>query len=633
MLLVAAMGMLALFGSSHNAQAADDYFTLGGYPNYAHNGIPYALGAVGLNVRHTDTELVPTDRIDLSGLVAREIHIIEYAYWANNAPNGTLVGSIDAHYEDGAVESLDLIMGQNIAEWAYDRPEVQCCLYHDKVPPAYSFWTNQDSDYYYWGHQFHATIVTEEKPLDYLELVLGPGSYGHPACPESCGGAMPGWFGIGVSAITVKVPPADLMISKSASEDTVHRGDTFSYELSIANSGPSDVGWVFPGDPLPEGVSYLSDDCGGATTDQLWFAKIPTLHSGETVTCSIEVQVAEDATGPLVNQAGVMGAFADPDPSNNISDPVEVGIWNLAYFALGDSVASGHGLPNAAGGCKRSPNAYPGLVFAKLGQLSNRYEAVIDGGNYACTGYQSWQLAGEVDSALARLSTLRQDGPTEALVSITIGADDFDFVRQSLSGEQLCEPNYKEWVETTAVVAQAFLEDDIADLIEQEDVYVIVTDYFNPFNAQSAWFTVMRAGGVFNLIRDQYSPGLKANPACRKLSDAELFSRTEYVVDRLNKAILAAAQAQGSGRVAVASVRTQFHGHESAKPNCGSAPPRAADTWIQYARLPIRSPIGVVGVQNGNDCFHPNPAGHAQIAEEVSRVGQLLLPHQDTGAP
>jgi len=211
-LLVAAMGIPALFGSSHNARAADGYFTLGGNSNYVHNGIPYALGAVALNVRHTDTELVLTDSIDLSGLIATEVHIIENAYYANNAPNGALVGRIDVHYQDGTLDSLDLIMGQNIAEWAYDRPEIQCCLYHSKVPPAYSFWTNQGSEYYYWGHQFHASIVTEAKALASLELVLGPGSYGHPSCPESCGGAMPDWFGIGVSAITLEVPPVVVLV-------------------------------------------------------------------------------------------------------------------------------------------------------------------------------------------------------------------------------------------------------------------------------------------------------------------------------------------------------------------------------------------------------------------------------------
>jgi lysophospholipase L1-like esterase len=80
--------------------------------------------------------------------------------------------------------------------------------------------------------------------------------------------------------------------------------------------------------------------------------------------------------------------------------------------------------------------------------------------------------------------------------------------------------------------------------------------------------------------------------------------------------------------VAVASVHDQFHGHESASPNCGTAPPRTVDTWIQYPLLPLTS--GRNNLADGNDCFHPNPAGHAQIANTVWGVAQALLPLPQT---
>lgn len=103
----------------------------------------------------------------------------------------------------------------------------------------------------------------------------------------------------------------------------------------------------------------------------------------------------------------------------------------VRYFALGDSVASGHGLldndgsacvPNGVSCCHRSRLAYPWIVSELLTDLG--YEVVFaDGQHLACSSARSEHLNGQIDILLDQL-----DGrsPEDAvLLSITIGVNDF----------------------------------------------------------------------------------------------------------------------------------------------------------------------------------------------------------------
>lgn len=189
---------------------AKQYITLGDDEEIIiYNEIPFSLDGVDLDVFHTPFDFRHTESIDMSGHVSGKIHILESAAYATNIPNGVTVGTIKVYYEDGNFDSIHLIMGSNIAEWAYDRPENQCCLAHNKVPPAYSWTEGPDeySDYPYLGHIFYINIDTQEKPLAYLELSLNASSYfGQPDCPESCDfyHGLETWSGIHVDAITLE---------------------------------------------------------------------------------------------------------------------------------------------------------------------------------------------------------------------------------------------------------------------------------------------------------------------------------------------------------------------------------------------------------------------------------------------
>jgi uncharacterized repeat protein (TIGR01451 family) len=119
---------------------------------------------------------------------------------------------------------------------------------------------------------------------------------------------------------------ADLAIVKTADETEVAPGDTLVYTLTVSNAGPADATNVVVTDPLPAGVTYVSDDCGGMNTPP-WTWNVGTLTAGGPgATCNITVTVDADATGLIDNTATVAADNADPVTANNAGTAqVEVG--------------------------------------------------------------------------------------------------------------------------------------------------------------------------------------------------------------------------------------------------------------------------------------------------------------------
>ncbi|OPY51793.1 MAG: hypothetical protein A4E49_02106 [Methanosaeta sp. PtaU1.Bin112] len=142
---------------------------LGSGTAHTYNGIDFQVEGVALKANAGQA----ADSISLQGKSARAVHVLEFAGWSTGLSDNTVVGHINVWYEDGTVETTDLVMGVNIAEWAYDRPETQSQLRHSKVAPAYSWPSTTSSAYGYEGHYFYAKVDTDpSKSLDRLELVL-----------------------------------------------------------------------------------------------------------------------------------------------------------------------------------------------------------------------------------------------------------------------------------------------------------------------------------------------------------------------------------------------------------------------------------------------------------------------------
>lgn len=289
----------------------------------------------------------------------------------------------------------------------------------------------------------------------------------------------------------------------------------------------------------------------------------------------------------------------------------------LVYYGLGDSIASGHGLPGASEFCKRAPGAYPELVAQLLQSdpgITDQYQ-VIDIVHLACSGTGSkkmnddeYSFQDQISDVLTDISNRRDDNPdTDVLISITIGANNFEFVAEILSfGQNFCKNTkaFDNWVIKNMRQVQRDLTNAINDLLSAEGVYIILTDYHNPFNELSFFLNLI----LNNRHCKQFVKGLPPD-----LQIANLYQRTETAVHGLNLGIMQVGEADSfpPGRIAGISVHQSFHGHESSSLTCGLAPPSEVDTWVQL--FP--------------DCFHPNETGAQEYANDVAQVAlELLFP-------
>jgi hypothetical protein len=113
----------------------------------------------------------------------------------------------------------------------------------------------------------------------------------------------------------------------------------------------------------------------------------------------------------------------------------------------------------------------------------------------------------------------------------------------------------------------------------------------------------------------------RVHPRCLFVN---VYDRSEDVVHALNAAIMQAWQRMGSPSfVQVAPVHAAFHGHEAPRPWCGTIPPDAEETWLQYPTDPDSNATSV-----GGDCFHPNRVGAERYGEALTALAppDLALP-------
>lgn len=206
------ISLLSLFLVCKNDVSYGDspkyYLTIDKGTAHTFNGVPFEINGVYLPVYRRfflgEVRSIQKQRFDLSGYTADNIHIIQHSGYADNVPDNIVAGHINVYYKDGSSEALDLIMGQNTAEWSYDSPNIQRCLRHTKIPPAYTYWA-RDRFGDYPGHRFYISIDTELKPLDYLELILDSDPYTN---QQFYGCSPADWFAIDISAVTLEIIPS-----------------------------------------------------------------------------------------------------------------------------------------------------------------------------------------------------------------------------------------------------------------------------------------------------------------------------------------------------------------------------------------------------------------------------------------
>jgi len=296
----------------------------------------------------------------------------------------------------------------------------------------------------------------------------------------------------------------------------------------------------------------------------------------------------------------------------------------IHYFALGDSIASGHGLMDDGTPCHRSHLGYPYKVAELLKPHFQEIRYTILACSGATAGYPvldekcdcfnkncacrfKW-LRNQVDEMLTQMP---DDRPV--LVTINIGANDFGWteVGNLLPHIRDNADEYLPWVNGVSEgVARELRQDILPRLLEHPNVYVVITDLYNPFNRSSKLLSV---------------PLLGLQPCDKLIGQLDCYERTEYGVQSLNNALVldVFVLLGRPSRLRVTNVNPKFYGHESPQPQCGGSAPDVPETWIQYPGQPgVNGRVldfmrDYITHEEFGDCFHPNEKGAQTYAEAV----------------
>ena len=117
----------------------------------------------------------------------------------------------------------------------------------------------------------------------------------------------------------------DLVVIKTVDDATPAEGDVITYTITVTNNGPATATGVSVTDVLPDGVTYMSDDGGGAydSTTGVW--DVGSLISGEAVALNIQATVDTGTSGSVITNV-VTDVEADQDDSNATQDDPDVDI-------------------------------------------------------------------------------------------------------------------------------------------------------------------------------------------------------------------------------------------------------------------------------------------------------------------
>jgi lysophospholipase L1-like esterase len=196
----------------------------------------------------------------------------------------------------------------------------------------------------------------------------------------------------------------------------------------------------------------------------------------------------------------------------------------------------------------------------------------------------------------------------QTLVTITVGANDTGWTDPLglISLMLATDDEFRSSIDAVGEQVGVALSAEIDRLLAEPNVTVIVTDVYNPFNAESVLFDFAlmaqeAAWGTENVGQDPCT-GIDREGVLHEMSCAE---RAEYGLQALRSAIEGAA-GRDPRRVASVSLIEPFRGHESPQGVCGGAEPSSGVTWI-------RDTAGG-GLVPFPDCFHPNTAGVEAIA-------------------
>ena len=114
-------------------------------------------------------------------------------------------------------------------------------------------------------------------------------------------------------------PQVDLAVTKTVSNAAPIEGDTIVYTITVTNNGPNKATGIQIQDLLPVGVTYVSDDSGGAYDPVTGKWKAVNLISGASTTLNITATVDVGTLGMTITNTASVGNVAqtDTDPTND----------------------------------------------------------------------------------------------------------------------------------------------------------------------------------------------------------------------------------------------------------------------------------------------------------------------------
>jgi uncharacterized repeat protein (TIGR01451 family) len=145
-------------------------------------------------------------------------------------------------------------------------------------------------------------------------------------------------------SIPVSPPPsADLMASKTVSNTSPNEGTVIIYSITVTNNGPNNATGVQITDVLPIGVTYQSDDGGGAYNSGGGVWTVGNLANGANITLNITARVNAGTSGSTIPNTASITAAAQPDPNSGNNSAavsitpqlgVNVGLPDGAFYTI-----------------------------------------------------------------------------------------------------------------------------------------------------------------------------------------------------------------------------------------------------------------------------------------------------------
>ncbi len=126
--------------------------------------------------------------------------------------------------------------------------------------------------------------------------------------------------------IAADSPLIDLELTKDVDPAQVEVGEETTFTISVVNQGPDDATGVVVTDTLPAGLTYVSDNAGGAYDGATGVWTIGDLAVGESV--SMEFIVTVDDVGIFTNEAEVTAA--NEEDSDSVPGDGEGDDWDDA---------------------------------------------------------------------------------------------------------------------------------------------------------------------------------------------------------------------------------------------------------------------------------------------------------------